>query len=136
MRPPVPDAGMPSLSAQLAMLSPNGKLFGGTLMLLLGGGALALDSDSLASWILILVAGCLGVPLLLRGMQERGWQRLEAAELERARSDLPALRIDIAEAQADRRGVDRLLRDRGYTTEKARRWIALECDIVLPRAEE
>ena len=32
----------------------------------------------------------------------------------------------------DKRGVERFLLERGYTSAKVRRWIALECGVVLP----
>lgn len=135
MRKPVPEAAMPSLAEQLAMLSPVGKIVGGVLMFGLGAAGFAIGSASLGNLILVGVGAALGVPLLLRGLRERADERAAADELARARDELPALREAVAEARADKRGIDRFLRDRGYSSAKVRRWIALECDIVLPREE-
>ena len=76
-----------------------------------------------------------GVPLLTEGVRDARRRAAERLELARARAELDAIRPGVHEAVRRRRDVGELLRRLGYTTSKARRWIALECDVVLPRDE-
>jgi len=76
-----------------------------------------------------------GLPLGLSGLGVRRTQLLEASERARAEAELDDLRRVVAEA-AERGGVThRTLSKRGYTSPKIRRWIALECGVVLPDRE-
>ena len=73
-----------------------------------------------------------GLPLGLSGLRVRRTQLLEASERARAEAEMDDLRRVVAEA-AERGGVThRTLSKRGYTSPKIRRWIALECGVVLP----
>lgn len=73
-----------------------------------------------------------GLPLGLSGLGVRRTQLLEASERARAEAEMDDLRRVVAEA-AERGGVThRTLSKRGYTSPKIRRWIALECGVVLP----
>ena len=81
---------------------------------------------------LFLVAG---LPLGLSGLGVRRTQLLEASERARAEAEMDDLRRVVAEA-AERGGVThRTLSKRGYTSQKIRRWIALECGVVLPERD-
>ena len=69
---------------------------------------------------------------VLDGLGVRRSQLLEASERARAEAEMDDLRRVVAEA-AERGGVThRTLSKRGYTSPKIRRWIALECGVVLP----
>ena len=73
-----------------------------------------------------------GLPLGLSGLGVRRTQLLEASERARAEAEMDDLRRVVAEA-AERGGVThRTLSKRGYTSPKIRRWIGLECGVVLP----
>ena len=53
----------------------------------------------------------------------------------RAEAELDELRALVLEAVEQARAVERMLTKRGYTSAKVRRWIALECGVVLPRRD-
>ena len=76
-----------------------------------------------------------GVPLGLSGLGVRRAQRLEASERARAEAEMDDLRRAVADAQARGGVTHRTLGKRGYTSPKIRRWIALECGVVLPERE-
>jgi hypothetical protein len=133
--PPQERHGAPGLIAQMAYLPPMARIVAGTAMLAMGGIAIALEPGSFWAFVLLLATAAIGAPLLMGGVTDRRRRAIESTELERARGELAALREAIAAELAGRRNVGKLLRDRGYTTDKARRWIALECDVVLPRGE-
>ncbi|MCC7065172.1 MAG: hypothetical protein IT456_20355 [Planctomycetes bacterium] len=126
---------MPGLGEQLAVLPPLAKVLTGAFMLVLGGAAMAMQPWSFDSGILAVLALVLGVPLLLAGRKEQVAQRVYAAELQRAKAELGELRAAIAEVLKEKHGVERFLLERGYSSPKVRRWIALECDLPahLPR---
>lgn len=134
MRREVPSAQMPGLGEQLAVLPPWAKLAVGPLMLAMGVVAVVLEPVSFFAWVLFSVAIFLGGPLLVKGAGELGEQRTFARECARARDEMPTLKADLAEAVQEKRGVERFLIDRGYTSAKVRRWISLECGIVPPRS--
>lgn len=76
-----------------------------------------------------------GLPLGLSGLGVRRTQLLESSERARAETEMDDLRRVVAEA-AERGGVThRTLSKRGYTSQKIRRWIALECGVVLPERD-
>jgi membrane protein implicated in regulation of membrane protease activity len=122
---------MPGLGEQLAVLPPLAKVLTGAFMLVLGGGAMAMQPWSVYSGILAVLALVLGVPLLLAGRREQVAQRVQAAELQRAKAELSDLRAAIAAVLEEKHGVERFLLERGYTSPKVRRWIALECDLPV-----
>jgi hypothetical protein len=124
----VPEHPAPHWRAMLQVMPPWVRITTGALMLALGGPLLAFGS--LAGFL-----GLAGLPLLCDGWRDAHHRRTDAAELARARVELEAIRPGVRDAVQRRRDVDRLLRDLGYTSAKARRWIALECDVVLPRGE-
>ena len=128
----IPNPGMPSVFQQLSVMPPAVKAFVGPLMAGMGIVAVVMIPDSVYSWVLLVVGGLIGIPLGWHGVVERREQKLIAAELERAQQELETLRLELEQVAADKRGVERFLMDRGYTTAKARRWIALECGVVLP----
>jgi len=131
--PPQERQGVPGLVDQMSYLPPGARIGAGSVMLAMGGIAIAVQPMSFWAFVLLLVTAAIGAPLLIGGISDRRRRGLETAELERARAELAQLREAIAVEVAGRRNVGKLLRDRGYTTDKARRWIALECDVVLPR---
>ena len=76
-----------------------------------------------------------GVPLAWSGLRVRRTQLLEASERARAEAEMADLQREV-EAAKGRGGVThRMLAKRGYTSPKIRRWIALECGVVLPDRE-
>jgi Flp pilus assembly protein TadB len=135
-RSPVPpgQAGPPRLLDQLMLLPPWLRIAAGAVMVALGAVAVALHVSPY-SLVLVGLAVALGLPILLHGVADRRRRRTEFAELERARAELPGLRVLVASAVASRHNVRRALRQRGFTTEKAMRWVALECGVVLSRGE-
>ncbi|HEX5052470.1 MAG TPA: hypothetical protein VFZ65_11900 [Planctomycetota bacterium] len=135
MRPELPRAGVLSLREQLVVLPPAAKVVAGLAMLGMGVGAMLMLPGSFYSIVLICFGTALGVPLVLAGRAEFRQRRRDADEMVRARADLETLKPLVTEAVREKRGVDRLLRERGYSSEKVRRWIALECDVVLPRRD-
>jgi len=76
-----------------------------------------------------------GVPLGLSGLGVRRTQLLEASERARAEAEMGDLRRAVAEAEGRGGVTHRTLSKRGYTSPKIRRWIALECGVVLPERE-
>lgn len=126
---------MPSLLDQLMQLPPLVRMVTGAVMLGLGGVGICL-SLSFYSAVLLGLAVLLGVPLLWIGWLDRARQQIERAEMVRAGAELPNLRAMVAAAVAARRSVGSLLRHQGFTSEKVRRWIALECDVVLPHGAD
>jgi hypothetical protein len=133
--PPQERQGVPGLVAQMSYLPPGARIGAGSVMLAMGGIAIAVQPLSFWAFVLLLVTAAIGVPLLLGGLADRRRRAIESVELARAKAELPELRLAIAAERTGRRNVGKLLRDRGYTTDKVRRWIALECDVVLPRGE-
>jgi hypothetical protein len=133
--PPNERQGAPGLVAQMAYLPPAARIVAGSVMLAMGGIAIAVQPLSFWAYVLLLVTAAIGAPLLIGGLADRRRRAIESVELARAEVELPELRLAIAAERTGRRNVGKLLRDRGYTTDKARRWIALECDVVLPRGE-
>ena len=134
MRREVPNPQLPGMGAQLAVLPPAAKVVVAPLMLVLGVVAIVLDPGSVFAWVLLVAAVALGGPLLLQGLGELRARQVFERERARARAELVVLQADLREVIAEKRGVERFLLERGYTSEKARRWIALECGVVLPRA--
>lgn len=114
----------------MLMLPASAKIGAGILMLALGLGGITMEVG-LYSLVLLGLAGGVGGPLLWSGLADRKAQRLDAAERRRAEAELPALREAIAAAVAQQQNVGRLLRERGYARPRVRRWIALECGVVL-----
>jgi len=123
---------MPGLFEQLSVLPPTVQIGAAVLMLGMGIVGVAITPASFYAWILLIVALCLGCPLLVQGFTVRRDQRIEAEEMERARAELHELRLHIEDAVERKHGVERALMKQGFTSAKVRRWIALECDIVLP----
>ncbi|MCA8963990.1 MAG: hypothetical protein KDC48_03855 [Planctomycetes bacterium] len=115
----------------MAMLSPTGKIVGGAVMLAMAIGAFCLPPVGSYGFLLVVLGGGMGSPLLVVGLRERRQAARDAAELARGMAELPALREAVAAAVAQRHNVGRLLRQRGYTSAKVRRRLALECDVVL-----
>lgn len=132
MRRRLPNPGMPTVFQQLSVLPPAVKAFVGPLMVGMGIVAVVMISDSVYSWVLLVVGGLIGAPLGWQGVVQCREQKLEREELARAALELESLRVQLEQVAEDKRGVERFLMECGYTTAKARRWIALECDVVLP----
>jgi len=130
--PDLPSPGMPSLLQQLSVMPPVVKAGVGVVMIAMGIVAVVLMPESMYSWVLLVISGLLGVPLAWQGAAQSRQQKLEAEELERAEIELESLRVQLEQVAEDKRGVERFLMECGYTTAKARRWIALECGVVLP----
>ena len=127
--------GQPLLLDQLAYLPPTARIAAGGVMLGMGVAGLCMQPGSAYAWLLLVLSFGIGAPLVLLGLGDRRRLRVEVAELERARAELPDLRVAVATAVQARQGVRRVLRERGYTSDKAQRWIALECDVVLARGD-
>ena len=123
--------------------------FGGTIRLLpwqaqVGVAALLLAMSVVTMVMMRSVQGLLpmlfvllvvGVPLAWSGLRVRRTQLLEASERARAEAEMADLQREV-EAAKGRGGVThRMLAKRGYTSPKIRRWIALECGVVLPDRE-
>ena len=121
-----------TLVEQLVVLPPAAKVVAGCVMLALGVTAVAIGGGFLG-FVLLGLAVMFGVPMLVSAFADRRHRRLDAAERARAEAELPALKQAIAEAVAARHNVGRLLRLRGYSSPRVRRWIALECGVVLAR---
>lgn len=120
----------------LPMLSPNAKLLAGGLMIGCGL-ALAVASQlaSTAGYVGLLLGVAVGGPMLRSGLADRRRLALEAAELARGLAEMPELRPAIAAAVAAGHHVGRLLKQRGYTSARVRRKLALECDVILQEGE-
>lgn len=130
MAVPSVEPGLPRPLEQLMALPPLARIVAGAVMLTMGGTGIWL-STSFYAIVLVGVSVALGLPLLVLGLSDRRAGRLEAAERARAEAELPALRAVVATAVQDRQNVARVLRQRGYTNAAVRRWIALECGVVL-----
>lgn len=127
--PKVDVTSRPSLLDGITMLPPGAQVVAGTSMLLLAAGTLLLGS----LWGLLFLA--VGAPVVIAGVAARRQAHADREQRARAELELPELRVVIAAAVAARHNVSRLLRLRGYTSAKVRRWIALECDVVLARGD-
>ena len=114
----------------LLVLPASAKIGAGILMLALGIGGIAMGVG-LYSLVLLGLGAGMGGPLLWSGLAVRKAQRLDDAERRRAEAALPALREVIAAAVAQKQNAGRVLRERGYERPRVRRWIALECGVVL-----
>lgn len=134
MRRDLPNPRMPSLSQQLFVLPPSAKLIAGSFMILLALGAMLMMPGSFYSWLLLLVAGAIGPMLVYQGTTELRERAIVDEEMARAEFELDDLKQLVADLTGSKRGVERFLMERGYTSHKVRRWIALECDIVLPKS--
>jgi len=128
----MPNPGMPSVFQQLSVMLSMVKAIVGPAMFLMGVAALIMVPDSGYRWVLLVLGAIIGIPLGWQGVAQRGDEKLVLKELARAAEELELLRLDVEQTAADKRGVERFLMKRGYTTNKARRWIALECGVVLP----
>ena len=128
----LPNPGFPSVFQQLSVLPPLVKALVGPALFLMGVSALVMLPDGYYSWVLFALGALLGIPLGWQGVVQHKEHRLVAVEITRASAEMPQLQADLQQAASDKRGVERLLLERGYTTAKARRWIALECGVVLP----
>ena len=132
---------IPGLFEQLSLLPPTVQIGASLLMLAMGAGAIAMMPggfgaieilDLFGCLILVAIAAAIGIPLGLQGLRLRRERRVEAEEMERAKAEVHELRLLVEEAVERQRGVERVLMKQGFTSAKVRRWIALECDIVLP----
>jgi hypothetical protein len=120
----VPSAPAPDWRSSLRIMPPWVRIAAGGVFTLVGGGMLMMGSMKG-------VFGLAGVPLVWKAWQDVQQRCLDAQELSRARAELAGLRAAVKEAVRVRHDVDRLLRELGYRSAKVRRWIALECDVVL-----
>ena len=77
----------------------------------------------------------MGVPLGVSGLRVRRTQLVEASERARAEAELEDLRLELESAKGRGGVTHRTLSKLGYTSAKIRRWIALECGVVLPERE-
>ncbi|MFK7742446.1 MAG: hypothetical protein AB8H80_19185 [Planctomycetota bacterium] len=114
------------------MLPPAIRILVGAGLVAMGVVSLVLQPASLLAWVVAGVGGLVGAPLLLMGWTAWREQRADCSQLERAREELDVLRVAIRQVQHDKRGVERFLLERGYSSQRARRWIASECDVSLP----
>lgn len=124
----LPSSRMPSMTEQLTALSPRVKAIAGPAMLIIGVVAFALNGG----WLMLAIGCFLGAPVTIQGLSQLKELRTVERELASAREELDLLKLEVEQAVDDKRGIERFLMDAGYTTAKARRWIALECGIVLP----
>ena len=115
----------------LSVMPPPVRIGAGLLMLAMGIGGLLMMPIGLWSAVLAALTFVVGLPLLVGGLRDRRVQRIEREERARAEAELPRLREEVAACVERRHSVPRLLKQRGYTSPKVRRWIALECDVVL-----
>lgn len=122
--------GRIDLLEQLMVLSPLARIVAGGAMLAVGVASILL-LVSFYSFVLLGAGVAIGVPLVWSGWSAQREQEVERTERARAEVDLPYLRDFVAAAVKEHRNVARLLRERGYTSDKVRRWIALECGVVL-----
>lgn len=130
--PELRGATRPSLLAQLMVLPPWVRMATGTGIV---GMATVVLSQYGISYYGVLFFGfgaLLGVPLSWSGIHDWREQHRERLERARATAELPTLRDELEGLREDKRGVERFLLERGYRSAKVRRWIALECGVVLP----
>ena len=88
--------------------------------------------SSLGALGLFAVALAASLPLGWSGLNVRRAKLVDAAERARAEAELEELRGAVEAARARGAAIDRLLRKRGYTSVRVRRWIAREVDVVSP----
>ena len=130
--PELSSATRPSLLAQLMVLPPWVRMATG--IGIVGMAAVVLSTYGISYYgVLFFGFGALfGVPLSWSGIHDWREQHRERDERARAASELASLRDALDGLREDKRGVERFLLERGYTSAKVRRWIALECGVVLP----
>ncbi len=119
----------------ILLLPPVVQLLTAGLTLTMGVAAVWMFPSSAGAWTLLAVFAALGSSLGLRALKLLDEQKLEARERARAEAELDELRALVLEAVEQARAVERVLTRRGYTSAKVRRWIALECGVVLPRRD-
>lgn len=127
-----PVARMPGMLEQLLVLPAPARIVAGGLLVGMGVAAGLLMPGGLLSWVLIGVGGMVGAPLLYLGIAELRERRREREQRARAESELAELAAELTVVQADKRGVERFLLERGYTSAAVRRWIAQELDAPMP----
>jgi hypothetical protein len=120
------------------VLSPNARLVGGAFVLA-AGIALAVRSalaggefrPGIGAAAAMVIAAAVALPLFRSGVSAKRRLAAEAAELARGMAELAELRPLVAAAVAAGKHVGRLLEQRGYTSAKVRRKLALECGVIL-----
>src|SRR5690606_14489914 len=105
----MPSPGMPSVFQQLSVMPPAVKVIVGLGMCLMVLAGLIMVPDSYYSWVLLGLAAMIGVPLSWQGAVQRREEKLVTSELARAGEELDLLRLDLEQAAADKRGVERFL---------------------------
>jgi hypothetical protein len=120
---------VPHLFEQLSYLPPLVRMLAGGAMLAMGITGICFGL-TLYSVVLLGLGLFLGLPLLSQGWTDRRRSLVEERELARARAELPDLRSLVDAEMRGRRNVNRLLRERGYSTARAQRWIAVECGVA------
>lgn len=122
--------GMQGPLDQLMVMPPWVRIAAGAGMLAMGSAGIVMV-QGFAGLVLLGTTAAVGLPLLLSGLADRRTQAHEREERARAEVDLPYLKDAVGAAVQQKQDVARLLRKRGYTSDKVRRWIALECGVVL-----
>ncbi|MEZ6038434.1 MAG: hypothetical protein R3F29_13205 [Planctomycetota bacterium] len=130
--PELRSATRPSLLAQLMVLPPWVRMVTGVGIVGMAAVVLVNYGVSFYGALFLGFGALLGVPLSWSGVHDWREQHLERDERARAAAELSVLREELDGLREDKRGVERFLLERGYRSAKVRRWIALECGVVLP----
>lgn len=110
----------PELEVQLCNLPPQGKVWGGLLIVDLWQRHLIAR--------LAIFATLLGITLTLTGPREMARERAVAKEVQRAQQEWQVLEVGARMARANGTGVARFLQARGCREFAVRRWIAQQLD--------
>lgn len=135
MAAPFQDDKPPGFGSTIRLLPWQAQVGASALVLGMAVATVALVPTTQGIIPMLIVLLVAGVPLGLSGLGVRRTQRLEASERARAEAELDDLRRAVADAQARGGVTHRTLGKRGYTSPKIRRWIALECGVVLPERD-
>ncbi len=127
---------LPGSLESLAVLPPMAKIIAGAVVSCMALTPLVLQALSIFGVVLFVFGSAIGLPLLFGGFAARRTAKLEAEEFARGMAELPLLREAVKAAVAQRQNVGRLLRQRGYTSARVRRKLALECDVVLQAGKD
>lgn len=133
---PIPPAGdAPGFGGAIRLLPWQAQV--GVAAMLLGMSLVTLTMYPTLQGLLpmLFVFLVVGVPLGVSGLRVRRTQLLEASERARAEAELEDLRLELESAKGRGGVTHRTLSKLGYTSAKIRRWIALECGVILPERE-
>ena len=122
----------PGFGSSIRLLPWQAQVGVSALLLVMFVATLAMSTTLQGLLPMLFVLLVVGVPLGLSGLGVRRAQLLEASERARAEAEMDDLRRAVAEAEGRGGVTHRTLSKRGYTSPKIRRWIGLECGVVLP----